>query len=69
MKSTKFTCVFPKFNKVNNCRYIYTKSNRKITILYKKSLLFQEPESHFNYNINKGFIVKVDNAQNYIKIN
>lgn len=41
MKSTKFTCVFPKFNKVNNCRYIYTKSNRKITILYKKSLLFR----------------------------
>ena len=40
MKSTKFTCVFPKFNKVNNCRYVYSKSNRKITILYKKSLLF-----------------------------
>ena len=67
LKESKFSTVYPKFNK-ENIWNVHAKPNGDITILDKTyPYLFWEAESYISQNMNKGFIVKTEEAQNFLE--
>ena len=66
-KKTKFTTIYPKFNEENTWN-VYAKPNGDI-IMYNKTYpyLIWETESSNYQNMNKGFIVKAEEAQNFLE--
>ena len=67
LKESKFSTVYPKFNKENIWNG-HAKPNGDITILDKTyPYLFWEAESYISQNMNKGFIVKSEDAENFLE--
>jgi hypothetical protein len=67
LKESKFSTVYPKFNKENTWN-VHAKPNGDITILDKTyPYLFWEAESYISQNMNKGFIVKSEDAENFLE--
>jgi hypothetical protein len=67
LKESKFSTVYPKFNK-ENIWNVHAKPNGDITILDKTyPYLFWEAESYISQNMNKGFIVKSEDAENFLE--
>ena len=66
-KKTKFTTIYPKFNEENTWN-VYAKPNGDIIINNKTyPYLFWETKSSNYQNMNKGYIVKVEEAQNFLE--
>ena len=66
-KKTKFTTIYPKFNEENTWK-VYAKPNGDIIMNNKTyPYLFWETESSNYQNMNKGFIVKAEEAQNFLE--
>ena len=66
-KKTKFTTIYPKFNEENTWN-VYAKPNGDIIINNKTyPYLFWETKSSNYQNMNKGFIVKSEDAENFLE--
>ena len=67
IKNSKFTCVYPKFNGKNKWK-VHAKPNGDIMISDKiYPYLFWEAQSYNKQNMNKGFIVKSEDAENFLE--
>ena len=67
-KKTKFKTIYPKFNGGKNIWNVYDKLNRDIIILNKTyPYLFWEAKSYVKQDMNKGFIVKSEDAVNFLE--
>jgi hypothetical protein len=67
IKNSKFTCVYPKFNGKNKWK-VHAKPNGDIMISDKiYPYLFWEAQSYIKQNMNKGFIVKSEDAENFLE--
>ena len=64
----KFTTIYPKFNKENNTWNVHAKPNGEIIINDKTyPYLFWEAQSYLKVEINEGFIVKDEDAENFLE--
>ena len=67
IKNSKFTCVYPKFNGKNKWK-VHAKPNGDIMISDKiYPYLFWEAQSYNKQNMNKGFIVKSEDAEKFLE--
>ena len=67
IKNSKFTCVYPKFNGENEWK-VHAKPNGDIILGDKiYPYLFWEAQSYNKQNMNKGFIVKSEDAENFLE--
>ena len=62
-KKSKFTCVYPNFNRKNKCN-VHAKPIISDKIY---PYLFWEAQSYVKQNMNKGFIVKSEDAENFLE--
>ena len=68
IKKSKLTTIYPKFNQNNNTWKVYVNANGEIKIRDKiYPYLFWESESYFINEINEGFIVKDENAEEFLE--
>ena len=66
--NNKFIVVYPKFNKENNTWNVHAKPNGEIIINDKTyPYLFWEAQSYLKVEINEGFIVKDEDAENFLE--
>ena len=67
IKNSKFTCIYPKFNEENKLK-VYAKPNGDIILGDKiYPYLFYEANSYYKLNMNQGFIVKSEDAENFLE--
>ena len=67
IKNSKFTCVYPKFNGENEWK-VHAKPNGDIILGDKiYPYLFWEAESYNKQKMNQGFIVKSEDAENFLE--
>ena len=67
IKKSKFTCVYPKFNGENEWK-VHAKPNGDIILGDKiYPYLFWEAESYNKQKMNQGFIVKSEDAENFLE--
>ena len=67
IKNSKFTCVYPKFNEENKWK-VHAKPNGDIILGDKiYPYLFYEANSYYKLNMNQGFIVKSEDAENFLE--
>ena len=68
IKNDKLTCIYPKFNENDNTWKIKASPDGTIVIKDKKyPYLFWESESYANQDLSSGFIVKAENAENFLE--
>ena len=68
LKNSKFTCIYPKFNESENTWKVKAFPNGEISISDKKyPYLFWEAESYVEQDLSKGFVVKAENAQEFLE--
>ena len=68
VKNSKLTCVYPKFNESDNKWKVKASPNGEITIKDKKyPYLFWEAASYLNQDLTKGFIVKSNDAEEFLE--
>ena len=68
LKNSKFTCIYPKFNESENTWKVKAFPNGEISILDKKyPYLFWEADSYVAQALSKGFVVKAENAQEFLE--
>ena len=68
LKNSKFTCIYPKFNKSENTWKVKAFPNGEISISDKKyPYLFWEADSYDAQDLSKGFVVKAENAQEFLE--
>ena len=66
--NNKFIVVYPKFNKENNTWNVHAKPTGEIIINDKTyPYLFWEAQSYLKVEINEGFIVKDEDAENFLE--
>ena len=66
--NNKFIVVYPKFNKENNTWNVHAKPNGEVIINDKTyPYLFWEAQSYLKVEINEGFIVKDEDAENFLE--
>ena len=67
-KNDKLTCVYPKFNENDNTWKIKASPDGTFAIKDKKyPYLFWESESYSKQDLSSGFIVKADDAENFLE--
>ena len=67
-KNSKLTCIYPKFNELENTWKVRASPNGEITIMDKKyPYLFWEAVSYFKQDLSKGFIVKAEDAEKFLE--
>ena len=68
LKNSKFTCIYPKFNESENTWKVKAFPNGEISISDKKyPYLFWEADSYNAQDLSKGFVVKAENAQEFLE--
>ena len=68
LKNSKFTCIYPKFNKSENTWKVKAFPNGEISISDKKyPYLFWEADSYDSQDLSKGFVIKSENAQEFLE--
>jgi len=69
IKNSEFTCVYPKFEDENECKWkVKANPNGELSISGKKyPYLFWEAESYKSQDFNEGFIVKSENAEEFLE--
>ena len=68
LTKNKFTTIYPKFNKENNTWNVHVKPNGDIQLNDKTyPYLFWEANSYFTEEMKEGFIVKDENAENFLE--
>ena len=68
LENSKFTAIYPKFNEKNNIWNVHAKPNGDIKLGNKiYPYLFWEANSYFMHEMNEGFIVKDENAEEFLE--
>ena len=69
IKNSDFTCVYPKFEDKNECKWkVKANPNGELTISGKKyPYLFWEANSYNPQDLTEGFIVKSENAEKFLE--
>ena len=68
LKKSKFTTIYPRFNKGNNTWNVHAKPNGDIQIKDKTyPYLFWEADSYFTEEMNEGFIINEENAESFLE--
>ena len=68
LSKSKFTTIYPKFNKENNIWNVHAKPNGDIQLKEKTyPYLFWEADSYFSEEMKEGFIVKGENAEAFLE--
>jgi len=68
LKNSKFSCIYPNFNESENTWKVKAYPNGEISIMDKKyPYLFWEADSYVAQDLSKGFVVKAENAQEFLE--
>ena len=68
LNKNKFTTIYPKFNEGDNIWNVHAKPNGDIQIKGRTyPYLFWEADSYFEEDMNEGFIVKAENAEQFLE--